>query len=54
MTSFPKFSFKWWQRRLYVYKYLFFLRKIKNLTFKKKVTDYNLCKLIVNLGNIFK
>ena len=54
MTSFPNFSFKWWQRRLYVYKYLFFLRKIKNLTFKKKVTDYNLCKLIVNLGNIFK
>jgi glycosyltransferase involved in cell wall biosynthesis len=54
MSSFPKFSFSWWERRLNVHKFLFFLYKKYNYNFKKQSIDYNLCKLIVNLRNIFK
>ena len=54
ISSFKKFSFNWWERRLNVYKFMFFLFKKYNLNFKKKIIDYNLCKLIVNLNNIFK
>ena len=54
MSSFPKFSFNWWERRLNVYKFLFFLYKKHNFNFKKQSIDYNLCKLIVNLRNIFR
>jgi glycosyltransferase involved in cell wall biosynthesis len=54
MSGFPKFSFNWWERRLNVYQFLFFLCKKHNFTFKKQTIDYNLCKLIVNLKNIFK
>ncbi len=51
MSSFPKFSFNWWERRLYVYKFLFFLHKKNNFILKKSI-GYNLCKLIVNIKNI--
>jgi glycosyltransferase involved in cell wall biosynthesis len=54
MSSFPKFSFNWWERRLNVYKFLFFLCKKHNFNFKKQSIDYNLCKLIVNLRNILR
>ena len=54
MSRFPKFSFSWWERRLNVYKFLFFLRKKYNFNFKKQSIDYNLCQLIVNLRNIFR
>jgi glycosyltransferase involved in cell wall biosynthesis len=54
MSGFPKFSFNWWERRLNVHKFLFFLYKKHNFNFKKQSIDYNLCKLIVNLRNIFK
>lgn len=54
MSSFPKFSLNWWERRLNVYKFLFFLGKKYNFNLKKKSIDYNLCQLIVNLRNIFR
>ena len=54
MSRFPKFSCSWWERRLNVYKFLFFLRKKYNFNFKKQSIDYNLCQLIVNLRSIFK
>ena len=54
MSNFPKYSLNWWERRLNVYKFIFFLCKKHNFTFKKQSIDYNLCKLVVNLKNIFK
>lgn len=52
MSGFSKFSFNWWERRLYVYKFLFFLHKKSNFISKNQSIGYNLCKLIVNLKKI--
>jgi glycosyltransferase involved in cell wall biosynthesis len=54
MSGFPKFSFNWWQRRLCVYKFLFFLYKKYNFNFKIQSFGYNLNKLIINLRNVLK